>query len=205
MIDAGGRKCALVVSSEVASRALPWDSAPQTAALFGDGAAAAVITPHRPQHKSSIKASLMRCYPSAYEASTLGAGGTRFDYHNDPVGFAQHSRFQMNGKELFRITSKHFTGFVDDLLAQAGWRHDMVDLVIPHQASPLALAHMIKQTGFAPDKVVNIAASFGNQIAASIPFALDHAHAHGRIARGDRILLLGTSAGVSLGGAALVF
>ncbi|MAT87112.1 MAG: 3-oxoacyl-ACP synthase, partial [Aestuariivita sp.] len=43
MISGGAAQRALVVSSEVASRALPWDEHPETAALFGDGAAAAVI------------------------------------------------------------------------------------------------------------------------------------------------------------------
>jgi 3-oxoacyl-[acyl-carrier-protein] synthase III len=35
----GGIKYALIVSSEIASRALPWQTDPATAALFGDGAA----------------------------------------------------------------------------------------------------------------------------------------------------------------------
>lgn len=43
MIEAGQCETALVFSSEVASRALPWQDAPEIAALFGDGAAAAVL------------------------------------------------------------------------------------------------------------------------------------------------------------------
>ncbi|WP_425515357.1 3-oxoacyl-ACP synthase III family protein, partial [Mesorhizobium silamurunense] len=41
MIEAGQCETALVFSAEVASRALPWRDAPEVAALFGDGAAAA--------------------------------------------------------------------------------------------------------------------------------------------------------------------
>ncbi|MDF3607591.1 3-oxoacyl-[acyl-carrier-protein] synthase III C-terminal domain-containing protein [Paracoccus sp. DMF-8] len=41
---------------------------------------------------------------------------------------------------------------------------------------------------------------YGNQIAASIPTALHTAVEEGRIQRGDLVLLLGTSAGVSIGG-----
>jgi 3-oxoacyl-[acyl-carrier-protein] synthase III len=81
--------------------------------------------------------------------------------------------------------------------------HD-VDLVIPHQASPAALTHMIRQTGFARDRVVDIIADHGNQIAASIPFVLDTTLRAGRMPPGTRTLLLGTSAGVSFGGMAYV-
>ncbi|MDG4883831.1 3-oxoacyl-[acyl-carrier-protein] synthase III C-terminal domain-containing protein [Mesorhizobium sp. WSM4884] len=202
MIEAGQCETALVFSSEVASRALPWRDAPEVAALFGDGAAAAVLRRAEPG-EGRLAASLMRTYPSAWEACGIGSGGTRFDFRKQPEEFARHSLFHMDGKELFRLTSRHFNGFVSALLERAGWRHDDVDLVVPHQASPFALAHMARQTGFAPEKLVDIAARFGNQIAASIPFALDVARREGRAAPGTKLLFLGTSAGVSFGGMAL--
>lgn len=201
-IAAGEVRHALVVSSEIASRALPWATDPETAALFGDGAAAAVLS--RSDTYSQVITTLLRTYPSAYEACSLGAGGTRFDYHHDPEGFAAHSRFAMDGKALFRLTALHFRGFVDDLLARAGWQRDEVDLVVPHQASPAALTHMVRQCGFRPDQAVSIADTVGNQIAASIPFALDVARKDGRLREGSKVVMLGTSAGVSFGGIALV-
>jgi len=202
LIEAGQSKTALVFSSEVASRALPWRDQPEVAALFGDGAAAVVLQEAKPG-EGRVVANLMRTYPSAYEACGIGSGGTRFDFHSQPEEFARHSLFHMDGKELFRVTSRHFSGFVAELLQRAGWRHEDVDLVVPHQASPFALAHMARQTGFAPEKLVDISARYGNQIAASIPFALDIARRDGRIAPGARLLFLGTSAGVSFGGMAL--
>ncbi|BCG95859.1 3-oxoacyl-ACP synthase III family protein [Mesorhizobium sp. 131-2-1] len=202
LIEAGQSKTALVFSSEVASRALPWRDQPEVAALFGDGAAAAVLQGAKPR-EGRVAANLMRTYPSAYEACGIGSGGTRFDFHSQPEEFARHSLFHMDGKELFRVTSRHFNGFVTELLQRAGWRHEDVDLIVPHQASPFALAHMARQTGFAPEKLVDISARYGNQIAASIPFALDIARREGRIAPGARLLFLGTSAGVSFGGMAL--
>ncbi|MEW6631449.1 MAG: 3-oxoacyl-[acyl-carrier-protein] synthase III C-terminal domain-containing protein [Pseudomonadota bacterium] len=202
MIDAGQCQTALVFSAEVASRALPWQDAPEIAALFGDGAAAAVLRKAGPG-EGRVAASLMRTYPSAWEACGIGSGGTRFDFQKDPEEFARHALFHMDGKELFRLTSRHFSGFVSALLERAGWTHDDVDLVVPHQASPFALAHMARQTGFAPEKLVDISARFGNQIAASMPFALDVARREGRVAPGTKLLFLGTSAGVSFGGMAL--
>ncbi|MER9208653.1 3-oxoacyl-[acyl-carrier-protein] synthase III C-terminal domain-containing protein [Mesorhizobium sp. M0771] len=201
LIEAGQCRTALVFSSEIASRALPWQDQPEIAALFGDGAAAAVL--QQAPSEGRVAANLMRTYPSAYAACSIGSGGTRFDFHREPEEFARHSLFHMEGKELFRVTSRHFNGFVAELLDRAGWRHDDVDLVVPHQASPFALAHMARQTGFAREKLVDIAARYGNQIAASIPFALDVARREQRIVPGAKVLFLGTSAGVSFGGMAL--
>lgn len=198
----GQSETALVVSSEVASRALPWDNAPEIAALFGDGAAA-VILRRSETGRAGIRASLMQSYPSAYDACEIGAGGTRIDYHQTPEVFAQNAMFRMDGKALFKVTHRHFPDFVARLLARASWQAEDVDLVVPHQASPLALQHMVERTGLSHDRVVNIAATHGNQIAASIPTALDIARRDGRIARGARVLMLGTSAGVSFGGMAL--
>lgn len=205
LIATGQSRKALVVSAEIASRALPWQSEPETAALFGDGAAAMVLCHSPPQEGSGVRAVRLRSYPSAYEACEIGAGGTRFDFHRAHEAFTDHSHFMMNGMALFRITSQHFGRFVAEILDAAGWQAADVDLVVPHQASPAGLAHMIRQTGFAPERVVTLVADFGNQVAASIPFAFDAARRAGRIRRGDRVLMLGTSAGVSFGGMALVF
>lgn len=198
MLKAG--EYALIVSSEIASRALPWGSQPEVAALFGDGAGAAVL---RGGGEGVLKASLFRSYPSGWEACQIGSGGTRYDYHRDPVGFAAHAEFRMEGRELYRLTAKHFRGFVRDLLAEARWQASEVDLVVPHQASPAGLKHMIRITGFAPERVVTLSERFGNQIAASIPFVLDHALRSTPQPQGAKILILGTSAGVSFGGLAL--
>ncbi|MEO9865083.1 MAG: 3-oxoacyl-[acyl-carrier-protein] synthase III C-terminal domain-containing protein [Yoonia sp.] len=198
LIVLGRANAVLVVASEIASRALPWSTAPETAALFGDGAGAAVITKGETPYSA-----LMRTYPSAYNACQLGAGGTRFDYHNDPVGFAENARFRMDGKALFRLSAAHFTDFVDELLMRAGWEIRDVDLVVPHQASPHALRHMIRQLGVPREKVIDISATVGNQIAASLPITLDHARRNNRIKDGTKLLMLGTSAGVSFGGLAM--
>ncbi|MEM8811077.1 MAG: ketoacyl-ACP synthase III [Pseudomonadota bacterium] len=201
-IEGGQSDMALVFCADIASRALPFDDDPETAALFGDGAAAAVIRRAK-AGRCRVRATLMRTYPSAYECCSIGSGGTRFDFRHESEDFARHAVFRMDGKKLFRMSSLHFKDFVTDLLDAAGWTRESVDLVVPHQASPFALAHMAKQVGFEPERLVDITETHGNQVAASIPFALDLARREGRIRPGSRVLFLGTSAGVSFGGMAL--
>ena len=79
-----------------------------------------------------------------------------------------------------------------------------IDLVIPHQASKVALeAHSI--FGMEQDRIIKTIETTGNCIAASLPNALYEAIKQGRLARGDKALLMGTGAGLSLGGVILTY
>ncbi|MNC74474.1 3-oxoacyl-[acyl-carrier-protein] synthase 3 [compost metagenome] len=69
----------------------------------------------------------------------------------------------------------------------------------------MALRLMQKKLGISGEQLVNITPSHGNTIAASIPMALHEAIRQGRIERGGQVLLLGTAAGLSLGGMTLVY
>lgn len=204
-LTAGRAKHILVVTSEIASRALPWQDAPETAGLFGDGAAAMILSASGAGDGPGARFGgfHMETYAQGYEACTLAAGGTGIDYHADPEAFARNAYFRMDGKALYRITAAALPGFLDRLLAQSGLARNDIDLVVPHQASPHALAHIIRRGGFAPDRVFDRVRSIGNQVAASIPVALSLARDAGRVQPGMRILLVGTSAGVSLAGAIL--
>jgi 3-oxoacyl-[acyl-carrier-protein] synthase-3 len=91
------------------------------------------------------------------------------------------------------------------LLSQADLSLAHIDWVVPHQASQQAMHHASKHLGFAPEKVIDIFAAHGNQVAASLPTALDIAVRDRRIQRGQRLLLIGTGAGLSLGGMILEY
>ena len=80
----------------------------------------------------------------------------------DKRGFIDKDRLDLSERQAVEYWMKRW-----------GVTRDQIDLVGPHQASPGALQHMIRLCGFRSDRVVNIAEQVGNQIAASIPFALD--------------------------------
>ena len=77
-----------------------------------------------------------------------------------------------------------------------------IDLVVPHQPSKPGVESLARW-GFGRERVVDIVSEYGNCIAASMPMALATAHADGRLARGKRVLLIGTGAGMSIGVAVL--
>ena len=80
-----------------------------------------------------------------------------------------------------------------------------VDLFIPHQASPLALDLFQKKLGISDDRFMHIVRDYGNMIATSLPFTLNKAIEGNRLKRGDTALLLGSGAGLTIGGILLEY
>jgi 3-oxoacyl-[acyl-carrier-protein] synthase-3 len=86
-----------------------------------------------------------------------------------------------------------------------GWRWEMVDAMVPHQANMRILDAVATQVGLPMDRVVSTIGETGNTAAASVPIALAVAAAHGRIKSGNRLLLCGFGAGAAWGSAALTW
>lgn len=81
---------------------------------------------------------------------------------------------------------------------------DDIDWLVPHQASGPGVAAMTK-LGVDASRIVDIVAHHGNMIAASLPTALAHHAASGKLQRGQRILLVGTGAGLVVGAAVVIW
>jgi 3-oxoacyl-[acyl-carrier-protein] synthase III len=111
--------------------------------------------------------------------------------------------FRMNGPGLLKLAAGRLPGFLASVLGDAGLALDDLDVVIPHQVSEVGLRYLSDRLGVPAAKVVNILATHGNQVSASIPCALDHAVASGMLRRGGIALLIGTAAGLSAGAAVL--
>lgn len=172
--------------------------------LFGDGAAAAIITKASPGESSHILSSRMETYSKGSHLIECTGGGNRYhptEYVNDPDSFL----FKMNGKAIYRLAFEILPSFVERLLQPSGLTISDLQMVIPHQASLMAMKLIRKQLGIPEAKFMIIVQNHGNTIAASIPMALHEAIVQSKIQRGDRIMLLGTSAGFSVGGIVLEY
>jgi 3-oxoacyl-[acyl-carrier-protein] synthase-3 len=213
---AGRYRRVLIVAADIASCALDWTEL-GASAIFGDGAAAAVIGRERDPDATTpgILASAFSTYSegahlceipaggSRHHPSRLGLNGTATDVARVADDYLTLARFRMDGPAVFHLVARHLDEFVDALLRGAGLDRDDLTLVVPHQASHLGLRYVTRRLGFPRDRVVNIYADHGNQVAASLPSALHAAIRGGRLKRGDTALLLGSGAGVSLGGIVL--
>jgi 3-oxoacyl-[acyl-carrier-protein] synthase-3 len=194
----GRARNVLVVSSEVARCGLS-DEDPDTASLFGDGAAAAVVTRPPEGSDSALERFLFQTWGEHADLAAIPGGGT-LRHPNAPGSRPRDATFHMNGPALLRATMRHLPGFLDALLDGPD-RHGL-DLVVPHQASRHGLM-VAERAGFPPDRIARTLETLGNVVAASIPLTLHAAARAGRVRRGDRVLLVGTGAGLSIGGALL--
>lgn len=203
-IAAGRYRKVLIVAADIASCGLDWRTL-EASAIFGDGAAAAVVGPSPAGSGARILAADLVTLSDGVNLCRIPGGGSRHHPTRIDQPFAELALFRMDGRGVFKLASQHLPGFIDRLLARAGVTRDQLDWIVPHQASHLALSHLTRRLGFREERVIDIFAEHGNQVAASLPTALDIAIRDGRIRRGQRLLLLGTGAGLSLGGIVLVY
>jgi 3-oxoacyl-[acyl-carrier-protein] synthase-3 len=200
-IGTGRYRHVMIVASEMASAGLNMEDG-AIAGLFGDGAGAIVLG--APRREGRLLASNLRTFSSGVEHCQVRAGGTRLHPRHRPA--EEHlagTFFEMNGPTTYRLAASVLPAFLDDLLAKAGISVGDVDTWIAHQASGKALSHLEKHLGLPPERFVRTLSTHGNQISASLPITLHHARRAGRLVPGSVSVLIGTGAGLSVGGAVL--
>ncbi|MGH3596448.1 MAG: 3-oxoacyl-[acyl-carrier-protein] synthase III C-terminal domain-containing protein, partial [Mycobacterium sp.] len=93
-------------------------------------------------------------------------------------------------------------------IEMAGLTPADIDVFVPHQANLRiieAVAKKLRGKGARDDmRVADDIVHSGNTSSASIPLALDHMRADGRLRSGDTVLLVGFGAGLSYAGQVVV-
>lgn len=204
LVDAGRYRYVMLVSADIATFGLDW-SRLKECGIFGDGAAAVVIRKSHAGESSSILSSRTETLSAGVEHCKIPAGGSRFHPRRLSAPIEPLSVFHMEGKSVFKLVAGELPAFAADLLATAKLRMQEISLVVPHQASQLALDHLSKRLALSASQLVDIFTDFGNQVGASLPTALHMAIAGGRAQRGDPLLLIGTGAGLTMGGMVLTY
>ena len=187
----------LIVSSEHAI-GVRNEGEPESGALLGDGAAAAIVERTPDGESSAILASGVASYPEGAELTEVRGFGS-FRAPLDPSTTEADHYFRMDGPAVFRLARGIVPMHLVGVLTAAGLGPDDIDLVVPHQASGKAVESIAKRSGFPSERVVSVIGEYGNTVAASIPMALAHADREGRIERGQHVLLAGTGAGLTVG------
>lgn len=186
LIAKGVYRHVLLVSSDIASVGLnPKD--PKTASLFGDGAAACILGPAT---TGGILATHFETRSESSEDCQCEGGGTLLGMRDDIP--RERRYFRMNGPRLFKAALPPLLKMIRGM--------GEVGLYIPHQASPFALDMLQKKLRVPDNRFMHIVRDYGNMIATSIPFALHMAIEEGRLKRGQKALLMGTAAGLTIGG-----
>lgn len=203
LVAAGVYRNVLVFSSEIASIARNLKEK-ESAVLFGDSAAAAVVTRADAAEASSIWHARFTTYSSGADLTRMLGGGT-LHHPNDPRTTPEMNTFHMDGPSVFKKATRLVGPFLDTFLQEVGWQKQAIDVVVPHQASRHGVEWLTHKLGFSPEQVFVNLATRGNCVSVSIPLGLTEAVQAGRVQRGQRVLFIGTGAGLTLGAMALTF
>jgi 3-oxoacyl-[acyl-carrier-protein] synthase III len=179
-LESGRARKALVIGADCIHRYLDPDDR-RTAALFGDGAGAVVMTAASEGRMGPI----VLGSESAVDMIRIKRGGT----------------LEMRGHETFVNAVARISEVTLEVLDRAGLTRDDVDLYVYHQANARIITAVGEKLGLPRERVVDCIAIYGNTSAASIPIALAEAEADGRLRPGMRVLAGAFGAGFTWGGA----
>ncbi len=220
VLRAGRARHVLLVGANVMSRRVDWDD-PDTAALFGDGAGALLLSvtgdapdgsaARHPQPAAEAEATesgrglLAARLAADGEAAGLflvPAGGSREPLTPDGLA-ARRDRMVMRGGPLARRAVRAMAELLHLAVADAGLAVADLDWLVPHQANLRLLETVARQLGFPLEKVVANVDRCGNTSAASIPLALHEAARDGRLRPGQLVGLVAFGGGLTAAAAVL--
>jgi 3-oxoacyl-[acyl-carrier-protein] synthase-3 len=212
LLAVGAARTVLLVGVDTMSSVVdPLDRG--TAILFGDGAAAVVLTSD-PAHgvapqptlpgvggfpgMPGLVASDLMHDPDGVELLVVDAGGAGMPATAETVAANAH-KLRMDGGEVFRRAVRGVTVSVQRTLERAGCSADDVTLFVPHQANARIVASVLPRLGIAPERTISTIDRYGNTSAASVPLSLVEVAESGRVAPGDLVLMCGFGAGMAVG------
>jgi 3-oxoacyl-[acyl-carrier-protein] synthase-3 len=179
-VETGRARAALVIGAEILSRVTdPADK--RTAAIFGDGAGAVVLSA---EGEGSIGPIVL--------ASDGGMGETIIASHDE--------RFiHMDGHTTFNKAVKVLIDSTREACDLAGVTLDEIDMFVYHQANGRILRAVAEKLQLPGERVADYVGETGNTSAASIPVTLNLLREDGRLRPGQRLLLAAVGAGFTWG------
>lgn len=189
----GARKV-LVMSAEIRSRFVnPRD--PGMAPIFGDAAAAAVLT-SGPVGSGLIGVEIM-ADGAGYHSVYIPAGGAREPASAETVAAGKHYLQMPHGEKVFFEVVEGMTEYTQRFLTQLNLKLEDIDFVIPHQANINILKEVARRLELPFEKMLMNLPQVGNTSSASIPLVLSQCR--DQIPAGSRVLMVSAGAGHTLG------
>jgi 3-oxoacyl-[acyl-carrier-protein] synthase-3 len=192
-IKSGRYKRALIVAGDVPSIALNPNET-HSAELFSDCGVSAVVENGA---EFEITYAKQLTYSKGAHLTEIVGGGTNLPSYQFSEEIKSKYQFAMKGKKAILTSIEALTAMIENIGNEAGMKISDFDLLIPHQASQ-SLGLVMRKIGVPTDKYIDIVTDYGNMVSASVPFAWNYALRNGRIKKGDKVLLIGTAAGLTL-------
>lgn len=127
-----------------------------------------------------------------WELCTVKGGGSLAFRESDKYFFECETTLLKNA------FTRHFNGYVEESFLVTGWEKSTLNYVITHQVSGSTCAQIANYIDVPVEKFIHTFADYGNTAAASIPLALYKAEKIGLFKSGDKILIIGLAAGISI-------
>lgn len=195
---------ALVIGSEVLSKLVDWTDR-GSCILFGDGAGAVAVerceaSPGilgRALHSDGTGGGVLQC--GARELTTPYARTSAAKTDQKQQTDDREHYIQMDGQEVYRFATRRVPQCIEEALSDAGLTVPDIDLFVLHQANARIIDAVAKRLHADREKFPTNLERVGNMSSASIPVLLDELHRQGKLHRGDRIVLAGFGAGLTIG------
>jgi len=200
-IEAGIYKNILIVASEKLSSIVNYQDR-NTCVLFGDGAAAAVISSEGPG--LAIRDVSLGADGELAQLLILPAGGSRHPASRETVE-AQLHYLQMEGKEVFKHAVRRMESASKESIEKAGLKETDITWLVPHQANMRIIEALAKRFDVPMEKVFITIHKYGNTSASSLGIALDELLRLNTMQKGDNILLTAFGAGLTWGASVLSY
>lgn len=198
-IESGRYRTVLVVASEKLSSIVDYTDR-TTCVLFGDGAAACVVS-------SKGAGLLLRdvCIGADGDLSELlilPAGGSRHPASVETVSNKMHY-LRMGGKETYKHAVRRMEMASHQCLARVGMPESEISWIVPHQANIRIIEAIAKRFGVSMDRVYLTIEKYGNTSASSLGIALDELLRAQLLKEGNNVLLVAFGAGLTWGASIL--
>lgn len=200
-IQAGLYQNILFVATEKLSSIVDYEDR-ATCILFGDGAAACVISN---QGKGlTIRDVVLGADGDHTDVLILPAGGSRCPTTNQTVDAKMHY-IKMAGQEVFKHAVRRMETSSKDCLEKAGLKESDISWLVPHQANIRIIEAIAKRFEVPQDRVFITIDKYGNTSASSVGIALDELLKEKTIAPGENLLLTAFGAGLTWGSTVLTY
>ena len=191
---------ALVVGVDVLSRIVDWSDR-ATCVLFGDGAGAVVL--EWDDDAPGVMASVLENTDDEDLLLSCGnlhaASGSPFSGPGGEKPKPVDPYIRMQGQRVFKFASASMASAIEEVVARAGVVLDDVSLIVAHQANERIIRYAAKKIGRPLDLFQVSIAEVGNTSASSVLMALCDAWLAGRVAPGDKVVLVGFGGGLCAG------
>jgi 3-oxoacyl-[acyl-carrier-protein] synthase-3 len=166
--------------------------------IFGDGAAAMVITPASPGQAGDVE--VFQTYASGARREVNSIIGPNPEFGGG---------ITMYGPDVESLVRRYLTQMLGELRAQPDPDDpgqtllDSIELIVPHQANKTMFLSLAREAGLSAQQLYFNIAAMGNVSSASIPIAIHDAVRDGVITRPTRVFAPGFGAG-AVGGYAVM-